>query len=332
MKHILRISLLLLLSLTLASCDLFVSNDGPFEITFDSNGGSEVETMIVKQFDSFLPGSVPVREGYVFAGWYIDEDLYYPMSFQTGTNKPLTLYAKWIQVGSSVDQQAIIDQILASLDLMTLIEGHVVDMLNDVEQSVVMIDTYQGFVLDGGGSGVIYKKEGNTYYVLTNEHVVHGYNSGEFIITIFTPSGEVTIPRSAITLRGSTVVHDLAVLSFTSTESFEVIEFAQKSDLHVGEFVFAIGSPLDLPNTQTIGIISALDREMADDLGMDTVTTQHTAPINPGNSGGALVDIYGKLVGINTMSYVDETVGEGIGGLHFAIQIDIILQVIDSLE
>ena len=162
--------------------------------------------------------------------------------------------------------------------------------------------------------------------------MVNGYDSGEFIITVFTPEGEVTIPRSAITLRGSTVLHDLAVLSFTSEESFEVIEFAQKSDLHVGEFVFAIGSPLDLPNTQTLGIISALDREMADDLGMDTVTVQHTAAINPGNSGGALVDIYGKLVGINTMSYVDETVGEGIGGLHFAIQIDIILQVIDSLE
>ena len=59
---------------------------------------------------------------------------------------------------------------------------------------------------------------------------------------------------------------------------------------------------------------------------------QHTAPINPGNSGGALVDANGNLIGINSMSYVDEFVGEGIEGIHFAIQIDIILSNIDSLE
>jgi serine protease Do len=71
---------------------------------------------------------------------------------------------------------------------------------------------------------------------------------------------------------------------------------------------------------------------MADDYGLNTLTIQHTAPINPGNSGGALVDIYGRLVGINALSYVDETVGEGIEGLHFAIQIDVIKSVLDGLE
>jgi serine protease Do len=65
---------------------------------------------------------------------------------------------------------------------------------------------------------------------------------------------------------------------------------------------------------------------------MDTLMIQHTAGINPGNSGGALVDVYGKLVGINTMSYVDEYVGEGINNLFFSVQIDIIIDTIDSYQ
>jgi uncharacterized repeat protein (TIGR02543 family) len=332
MKKVYQLILILSLLFTLNACHLFESNDGPFAVTFDSNGGTAVETIYVDQFKPFLPTTIPQKDGYVFAGWYIDKDLYYPMSFQTGTNQTLKLYAKWIAVGSSIDQQAIIDHILANIDLVTVLESHVVTMLEEVSPAVVMIETYQGGTVDGGGSGVIYKRDGNTYYVLTNEHVVSGYVTGQFSITLFTPTGEVKIPKHQVTLHKSSITHDLAVLSFTSTQNFSVIEMADVDDLHVGEFVFAIGSPLDLPNTRTFGIISQLNRPMADDYGLNTLTIQHTAPINPGNSGGALVDIYGRLVGINALSYVDETVGEGIEGLHFAIQIDVIKSVLDGLE
>jgi len=71
---------------------------------------------------------------------------------------------------------------------------------------------------------------------------------------------------------------------------------------------------------------------MTDSFGMDTTTIQHTASINPGSSGGALVNIYGQFIGLNTMSYVNTSIGEGINSLHFAVQVDILSQMIPSLE
>lgn len=372
MKLFLKISLMFILALTLSSCDLFVSNDGPFLVEFNSNGGTDVPSMRVDQFDPFLPSIVPTKEGYIFQGWYLDEDLYYPMAFNTGTNEPLTLYAKWVketevlteeailaiitdllesgdliltdrttiedivtdllESGGAINEEAVVAAVLQAIDIVDQFEQKITNMIADVSKSVVMIEAYDGLSVDGSGSGVIYKRVGNTYYVLTNEHVVHGYTSNEFSITIFTESGELIIPKGSITLLGSSLAHDMAVLSFTSSSDFRVIEMGSKSSIKVGQFVYAIGSPLDLPNTASMGVISAIDRDMTDGSGMNTTTIQHTAPINPGNSGGALVDANGYLIGLNNMSYVDEFVGEGIEGIHFAIQIDIILANISNLE
>jgi S1-C subfamily serine protease len=142
------------------------------------------------------------------------------------------------------------------------------------------------------------------------------------------------MPRSStnITLLGKSITHDLAILRFTTADDLRVIEMGTLSSLKVGQLVFAIGSPLDLPNTSSMGIISQYNRPQSDDSGFNSTTIQHTATINPGNSGGALVNIHGQLIGINNMSYVDMEVGEGIEGLHFAIQINILLQMIPNLE
>jgi uncharacterized repeat protein (TIGR02543 family) len=100
MKKGFLIVLFVVFSFILIACksDLGVSDDGPYTITFNSNGGTPVETLTVDEHDFFLPPSVPTKEGYVFAGWYIDEDLIYPMAFNAGTAASLTLYAKWILV------------------------------------------------------------------------------------------------------------------------------------------------------------------------------------------------------------------------------------------
>lgn len=124
----------------------------------------------------------------------------------------------------------------------------------------------------------------------------------------------------------------MAVLRFDSNENFRVIEWGTKHSLKVGQIVFSIGSPLDLPNTASMGVISAYNRKMTDSFGMDTTTIQHTASINPGSSGGALVNIHGQFIGLNTMSYVNASIGEGINSLHFAVQVDILSQMIPSLE
>jgi uncharacterized repeat protein (TIGR02543 family) len=361
MKKVLLAVSLVLIGLTLYGCNL-ESSDGPYSVTFDSRGGTPVTGLSVDGNTLFLPPEVPTKPGYLFAGWFLDPEYLYQMSFSSGTVANITLYAKWVTASESLDEAAIrliiedilsdgisgylnaletellIESLISSGELITsstvveLFEAHVTSMIDDVRQSVVMIDTYDGNTIDGGGSGILYKKVGNTYYVLTNEHVVDGYVSSEFAITIFTKNGEIRIPKGSVTLRGKSVANDMAVLRFTSTADLRLIELGSRSTMKVGAMVFAIGSPLDLPNTVTMGIISHLDRDMSDDYGMNTITVQHSAPINPGNSGGALVDIFGRLIGLNNMSYVDEYVGEGIEGLHFAIQIDRVMTILTSLE
>lgn len=339
-------------------------------VTFESNGGTILQEIEVEENTPFLPNVLPTKLGYIFAGWYLDSGFNYPFSFHGGVKSDVKLYAKWelesmteaqirayidavlsdidlviadqstviqiisdlIESGEVVDQQLIIETILAQLDVALLLERHITEMIERTYQGVVMIDNYAGNQLESGGSGVIYKRVGNTYYVVTNQHVTDGYQSGSFLLTIFTPNGTITIPRSQVTLLGESLLHDVAVLRFTSNLDLTVIEFANKDDFKLGQMVFSIGSPLDLPNTVSMGVISAIDRFMIDGYGMETYTVQHTAPINSGNSGGALVDIYGRLVGLNNMSYVDEYVGEGIEGLHFAIQIDVVIAILPQLE
>lgn len=370
MKKLSYMMIMFLVIISLSSC--ITSNDGPYTITFDSNGGSDVSPIVTDAFDPFIPESVPVKEGFIFGGWYIDPTLYYPMTFHTGTNESLTLYAKWIpedtvftrdeilnlvsdllddqdliltdQItlegivqdilasGNAVDIDFIISEVLSQIDVVQSFEDKMTFMLSDVMQSVVMIETYSLGQIDGSGSGVLYKRDGNTYYLLTNDHVVRGYTEGNVSITIFDASGDIVIPRGDVTINGTSVLHDLAVLSFTLDDDLTIMTLGNDDDLKTGQFVYAIGSPLDLPQTITMGMISAFDRPMWDADGMDTITIQHTAPINPGNSGGALINSYGELIGINAMSYVDEYVGEGIEGLHFAIQIDIIKDMILILE
>ncbi len=368
-KNIIKLTLIIFIIFLLSSCDLVTSNDGPYKVTFDSNGGTEVETLTVDQFDPFLPLSIPTKEGYVFAGWFIDETLLYPMSFNTGTNEPLTLYAKWISVvqiltdeniravvqsildnsnlsilstsemetivndiisqGGFIDYDHVVQTVLSHINVIEAFENHIIEMLEEVMQSVVMIETYSFVDSDGSGSGVIYKKVNNTYYVLTNEHVIDGHLASNLSLTIFDKTGEIKIPRGDITIEKQSVIHDLAIISFTSTKDLRVIELGSKDLLRQGQLVYAVGSPLDLPNTVSMGMLSFYDRFMTDGEGMNTTMIQHTASINPGNSGGALVDSNGKLIGINSMSYVDETLGEGIEGLHFAVQIDVILEFIN---
>lgn len=332
-----KIAVLILFSL-LISLSACVSSNADYIIDFESNGGSSVAS--IKSGE--LPEMIPIKDGYKFSGWFLDSDLNYPAYFNAIIDKDMTVYAKWVldEVQLSTDDiEAIIENYpfesfdlldLDALYIIELYESYMTDMLSKVQESVVMIDIYDDLDYIGGGSGVIIDKIGSTYYVLTNHHVVDGSQTYEFEITLFGKTSDTVISDHNINLLWKDVTNDLALMTFTSNKTFIPVEFADMSDIHVGEAVFAIGSPLDLPNTITSGIISYLDREMWDYDGMDTMMIQHTAGINSGNSGGALIDIYGKLVGINTMAYVDEYVGEGINSLYFSVQIDIIIDTIES--
>lgn len=205
-------------------------------------------------------------------------------------------------------------------------QAAIVNMLGEVRSGVlgVSVMTLEG---GGSGSGVIYKKEGTDYYMVTNEHVVEGATS---INIVYEKNGLLfEISSSNIELLGADPVTDLAVLKFSSNEDFSVVPFSDSYSLELGEFVYAIGNPLgyDYYGTVTMGVVSGLAR-FFNDGSFDATLLQHDAAISPGNSGGALVNINGELVGINNMKLVQDYVS----GINFAIPSNTVKRVVADLE
>ncbi|MDR3551653.1 MAG: trypsin-like peptidase domain-containing protein [Clostridia bacterium] len=169
----------------------------------------------------------------------------------------------------------------------------------------------------GEGSGIIMSSNG---YIITNNHVVTGADKFQVVLQNGT--------KYAATLVGTDARTDLAVLKFSAT-GLTAATFGDSSQLEVGDPVIAIGNPggLELAETVTQGIISALNRTITTDTGYNMTYLQTDASINPGNSGGALVNMYGQIVGINAAKISDVDY-EGIG---FSIPIDVAKPVIDSI-
>lgn len=309
MKKFTALILMVVSGLTLGACTAEATDT--YELTLMVDGEPYQEVQVSKE--GYTPDDTPEKASMEFTGWTLDEDGILPAGFPLHPGEDMTLFAQFEEASTDTG------------------DDDTITMLENAKRFTPMIDSYDGNVAESGGSGVVYKKEADTYFVLTNQHVVDGYGEGDFELTFFLDS-EHTIERGEVTLHGTSVTHDLAVLAFESSLDIPVARFADALTLKPGQKVYSLGSPLDLPNTITMGIISATDRAMTDEHGMNTTTIQHTASINAGNSGGALVNEKGDIVGINVMSYVDEYVGEGIEGLHFAIQSNIVESTSPSLE
>lgn len=181
------------------------------------------------------------------------------------------------------------------------------------------------------GSGVIYKKDGNSAYVVTNNHVVDGAEQLEIMLS----DGTKVVGE----LVGADTYSDIAVVKIASDKVSTVAEFADSAKITVGETAIAIGSPLgtDYANSVTQGIVSSLSRTvtMTNDDG-ETISTnaiQTDAAINPGNSGGALINIEGQVIGINS-SKISSTSssGESVEGMGFAIPSNDVVKIINQLE
>ena len=180
----------------------------------------------------------------------------------------------------------------------------------------------------GSGSGVIYKKDGDKAFVVTNHHVVEGANELEVSLADGT--------KIAAKLRGSDIWTDLAVLEIDSKGIKTIAEFGDSDKLKTGEPAIAIGNPLGLTfsGSVTQGIISGLERTIPIDINQDGLedwqaeVLQTDAAINPGNSGGALVNINGQVIGINSMKIAQSAV-EGIG---LSIPINYAIPIINDLE
>lgn len=182
------------------------------------------------------------------------------------------------------------------------------------------------------GSGVIYKIDGDSAYLVTNTHVIEGAKQIEIMLS----DGTKVVGE----LVGEDTYSDIAVVKISSKNISTVAEFADSDKLTVGETAIAIGSPLgtEYANSVTQGIVSSLSRTVTlTNSNGETISTnaiQTDAAINPGNSGGALINVEGQVIGINSskISSTSSQSGESVEGMGFAIPANDVVKIINQLE
>jgi S1-C subfamily serine protease len=181
----------------------------------------------------------------------------------------------------------------------------------------------------GSGTGFVWDEWG---HIVTNHHVISKEVDGK----LYADAEEVEITlASGKTYKGRVIgasfAYDIAVIQvFAPLETMRPIPIGQSASLQVGQSVLAIGNPFGLDHSLSMGVISALGREIATGYGTWILNSIQTdAAINPGNSGGPLLDSGGRLIGMNTA--IVATKGEGSVGVGFALPVDTLNQVVPRL-
>lgn len=170
----------------------------------------------------------------------------------------------------------------------------------------------------GQGSGVVF----DDGLILTNHHVIEGASA----VSVRTSDGRVFETE----VLGSDPRNDIAVLSAPGAD-IPVAAIGSSTELQPGQIAVAIGSPFQLQQTVTAGIVSSVNRPLPNEDGTVTAMIQTDAPINPGNSGGALANVNGEVVGINTSIRTDGTTNANIG-IGFAVPIETAIEVAERIQ
>jgi putative serine protease PepD len=230
--------------------------------------------------------------------------------------------------------------------------GSVEKVAATVLPSVVKINV-SGSSGSGSGSGIILSADGT---ILTNNHVVEVAGNGGSITVNF---NDGTTAKAKVV--GTDSVTDMAVIKAEGVSGLTPATIGRSSELKVGQAVVAIGSPYGLNSTVTSGIVSALNRPVSvstaqeqtpqfpgfgdqqnqqnqqsqADLSTTYPAIQTDAAINPGNSGGPLVDMSGRVVGVNSSIRTSDSTSSDSGGsigLGFSIPIDEVLPIVDQIR
>jgi serine protease Do len=176
----------------------------------------------------------------------------------------------------------------------------------------------------GVGAGVVMTQDG---YIVTNAHVVEGARRIRVRLQGMKQDQDSDAYGDLeAKLVGIDQLSDVAVIKIEG-KNLPALEFADSSQLKQGQVVFAFGSPLGLENSVTMGVVSATERQIDPD--SPAIYIQTDAPINPGNSGGPLVDVDGKVVGVNTFILSESGGNEGLG---FAIPSNVVKTVYEQLR
>ncbi len=178
----------------------------------------------------------------------------------------------------------------------------------------------------GVGSGIIIDASG---FILTNAHVVEHAVTITVVMNSASRNDEglpVEVRRLPATIVGKDALTDVALLK-VKAKGLPALTLANSNSVHVGQLALAFGSPLGFENTVTLGVISAVERQLSASSPVNYLQTD--ASINPGNSGGPLVDISGQVIGMNTMIASESGGNEGVG---FSIPADTLSFVYKQLR
>lgn len=226
------------------------------------------------------------------------------------------------------------NNIVKTIKDVTVTDTGIADAVEKVYDAVVTVETYVSKrtsntnQLYSTGTGFVYKDEGGTAYILTNNHVIE---NGDEIHVVFTNGKAVKV-----NIVGSDAYADIAVLSVKSSEIISVASIGSSLDLRVGDTVFAVGAPIDSSAyswSVTRGIISGKDRLVEVSLKNEAVSDwvmsvlQTDTAINSGNSGGPLANSNGEVIGINSMKLANSNI-EGMG---FAIPIETAMEYAEKI-
>ena len=223
---------------------------------------------------------------------------------------------------------ATVTNITKSEKEVTVNENGIADAVEKVFDSVVIVKTLSRGELFATGTGFIYDKSENTYYIMTNYHVIQG---GDAVNVQFTNGLDVQVE-----VAGGDKYADIAVLKYTTSEELSLSKMGSSQSMRVGDTVFAIGAPLDSEVyswSVTRGVLSGKDRkvEVSTSSGQSAdwimQVLQTDAAINSGNSGGPLCNSNGEVIGVTNMKLVTT----GVEGMGFAIPIEEAKNYADSL-
>jgi len=276
--------------------------------------------------------------GYVFAGilsagivLFANNKIEKYRSYSTGTQS--SGISKFATLNGSISDDAFVEA--AKISTPTVVHITTAAKMSDKNSAYDFFDPFNFFfgqpqrpqkqsdepVPLGSGSGVIISSDG---FIVTNNHVIEDADEVEVILN--------DNRKYKAKVIGTDPTTDLAVVKIEA-EKLPHIEFANSDDVQIGQWVLAVGNPFNLSSTVTAGIVSAkarninILREKAGNLAIESFI-QTDAAVNPGNSGGALVDLTGKLIGINAAI---ATPTGTYAGYAFAIPSNLVSKVVKDI-
>lgn len=216
----------------------------------------------------------------------------------------------------------------------TVNENSISGAVDKIYDATVVVQTSKDNSVVSTGTGFVYKVDGSTAYVMTNNHVVSGGDSAKVIFS----DGSSADTK----ILGGDTYADIAVLTVSSSSIKQVATIGNTENLRLGDITFAVGAPLGntYSGTVTKGIVSGKDRLVevsfsgtTSDYYMKVIQTD--AALNPGNSGGPLCNINGEVIGVNSLKLTQEqtsTSSYSVEGMGFAIPIEDALYYAESIE